>query len=334
MKTRQQLFAAALALALVLFPALPVAAQEHGSLERGYRTGYSDGYQAGWGDQLKRRAADYRDKADYLAADRAYIAAYGAREDYRDGYRQGYEIGYEAGYNRRGFDSNVPPGGITRRGLSADDRAEAGLERSGRGAGANRSNSTSGDDDARNESANINDTGHIPPDAILTVELMNRLSTDISQRGDRFEARVVEPREFEGVMVAGRLTEVQRPGKTRGRALLQLNFDQIRLGNGEWGPFAAQVVEVIAFDDATALEVDPEGGIRGKDSTRDDVAKVGASAGIGAIIGGIAGGGKGAGIGAVIGAGAGTAGTMAQRGKEIRFEPGQQLKIRASGRTR
>jgi len=280
-----------------------------------------------------------------VEADRGHVAAHGPREDYRDGYRQGFEVGYEAGYARRAFDSNLPPGGLARRGAGADDVAGNGVGRGGRsgdnGAGrggrAAESASAGRDDDetdARYESANINDSGAVPPDTVLTVELVNRLSTDVSQRGDRFEARVVEPREFEGVMVGGRLTEVQRPGKTRGRALLQLNFDQVRGANGEWGAFSAQVIEVVAFDDATALEVDPEGGIRGKDSTRDDVAKVGASTGVGAIIGGIAGGGKGAGIGAIIGAGAGTAGVMSQRGREIRFEPGQQLKIRTTGRVR
>ena len=60
------------------------------------------------------------------------------------------------------------------------------------------------------------------------------------------------------------------------------------------------------------------------------VTKVGAASGIGAIIGAIAGGGKGAAIGAVIGGGAGTAGVMTQRGKDIRLERGQHLKIRTS----
>ncbi len=31
----------------------------------------------------------------------------------------------------------------------------------------------------------------------MTVELLTSLSTDASQRGDRFQARVTEPREFE-----------------------------------------------------------------------------------------------------------------------------------------
>ncbi|HKR21675.1 MAG TPA: hypothetical protein VJS17_03730, partial [Pyrinomonadaceae bacterium] len=61
--------------------------------------------------------------------------------------------------------------------------------------------------------------------------------------------------------------------------------------------------------------------------------KVGAASGIGAIIGTIAGGGKGAAIGAIIGGGAGTAGVMNQRGKDLRIERGQQLKIRTSNDT-
>jgi len=42
---------------------------------------------------------------------------------------------------------------------------------------------------------------------------------------------------------------------------------------------------------------------------------------VGAIIGGIAGGKKGAAIGAVIGGGAGTAGVLVTRGKEVEFPP-------------
>ena len=165
----------------------------------------------------------------------------------------------------------------------------------------------------------------------MLVELQNRLSTDVSQTGDRFEARVLEPQQYAGAVVAGRLKDVQRAGKTKGRALLQLDFDQIRMPGGDWQNFSAQVIEVIptAGDDNVG-EVDPEGGVRGKSTTKDDVTKVGAAAGVGAIIGAIAGGGKGAAIGAVIGGSAGGAGGMTQRGKDIRREPGPQLRIRVA----
>jgi hypothetical protein len=81
-------------------------------------------------------------------------------------------------------------------------------------------------------------------------------------------------------------------------------------------------------DDGT--QIDPEGGVKGRSTTKDDVSKVGAATGVGAIIGAIAGGGSGAAIGAAIGGAAGTGVVMTQRGKDIRLERGQQLKIRTS----
>lgn len=346
MKTRRQLFAVALVLAVSL-AAVPVLtretfarAQQYGAIERGYRTGYSDGFQSGWGDQLKRADSDYRSKQDYQRADRAYINAYGSLEDYRDGYQQGFEIGYEAGYNRRGFDSEIPTGGITRRGASPRESAGGGDGGGGgvTGSGTGRSQSDADESVSQSRGTGSGQAGNnrtSPSDIFLLVELQNRLSTDVSQRGDRFEAQVIEPREYAGAIVSGRLDDVQRPGKAKGTALLQMSFEQIRMPGGDWQDFNAQVVEVIpSSPDSNVGEVDPEGGVRGKSSTKDDAVKVGAGAGIGAIIGGIAGGGKGAGIGAVIGGAAGTARVVTQRGKDIRLEPGQQLRIRTASRTR
>ncbi|HEX8353765.1 MAG TPA: hypothetical protein VF611_12745 [Pyrinomonadaceae bacterium] len=339
MKTSRRITAAALALALSLaaFAATRAAAQsqQYGALERGYRTGYSDGYQVGWTDQLKGARADYRGKADYASADRAYIAAYGPLEDYRDGYQQGFEAGYGAGHARQGFSSDLPAGGVTRRGAAPRETA---------GGGGGSRGGRADDDDAGESSSqgrgvaggrNVGGTGPVPSDVVMTVELLNRLSTDVSQRGDRFEARVVEPQEFQGAVVAGRLTEVQRGGKAKGRAHLQLDFEQIRMpGAADWQEFGAQVTEIVQTAESGADEVDPEGGVRGKGTTKEDVAKVGAAAGVGAIIGAIAGGGKGAAIGAILGGGAGTAGVMTQRPQDIRLEPGQQLRIRTTGRNR
>ena len=339
MKMRRQLFAAALvvAVSLAMVPTLLGVAnaqsQQYGAIERGYRTGYSDGFQSGWSDQLKRASSDYRSKQDYQRADRAYISAYGSLEDYRDGYQQGFEIGYEAGYNRRGFDSEIPTGGITKRGATPPETAGSnGGDRGGISTdGVNESSSQSRGTDA----AQVGVSRSSVSDIFLLVELDNRLSTDVSQRGDRFEAQVIEPQEYAGATVSGRLDDVKRAGKATGTALLQISFDQIRMPGGDWQSFNAQVVEVVQpSPDSNVGEVDPEGGVRGKGTTKEDAVKVGASAGIGAIIGGIAGGGKGAGIGAVIGGAAGTAGVMTQRGKDIRLERGQQLRIRTASRPR
>ena len=352
MSITRKFYAAALTVTLSILPAVssagasvaavPTASaqqQQYGALERGWRTGYSDGYQVGWGDSAARRASDYGSKEDYRRADRAYAPSFGSLDDYRDGYRQGFESGYGDGYAGRSFSSDLPQGGVKRRGAPTLETS-AGNETQRSGRTETTAARTSAPDVERESSDGerggvrpASSVSSIPSDTIMRVELLNRLSTDVSQRGDRFEARVIEPREFEGATVAGRVAEVGRAGKVRGRAQLQLDFDQIRLPNGDWTDFHAQIIEVVPMGDEEIGEVDPEGGVHGRSTTKDDVAKVGAATGVGAILGAITGGGKGAAIGAIIGAGVGTGGVMTQRGKDLRFERGQQLRIRTSGET-
>ncbi|HLL16193.1 MAG TPA: hypothetical protein VK388_14105 [Pyrinomonadaceae bacterium] len=358
MQTRTRFLPAALsfALAVVVLPATLVsraaakrddanasavanAAQQAGALERGYRTGYSDGYQAGYRDSIERAARDYRNKEEYGRADRAHIAAYGSLEDYRDGYRQGFEVGYEAGFDRRGFDSIVPPG-LSRRGAATG---------SGGGIEVGQSNDTASGPPASDARASDSDnrggrsgagvvrqigTLDIPMDTTMRVELLTNLSTDATQRGDRFEARVIEPAQYEGAQVTGRVKGVKRAGKVRGTAELQLDFEQISLPDGRFTNFNAQVIEVVGRSTGNVGEVDEEGGVRGRSTTKDDVTKVGSGAGIGAIIGAIAGGGKGAAIGAVIGGGIGAGGAITSRGRDVRLERGQELMLRTSTETR
>jgi hypothetical protein len=131
-------------------------------------------------------------------------------------------------------------------------------------------------------------------------------------------------------MVSGHLVRVQRPGKVKGTAQLQLAFDNIRLPDNRTSNLHAEVVEVLPGSSNGVAEVDSEGGVKGKSSTKDDVTKVGAATGIGAILGAIVGGGKGAAIGAAIGAGVGTGGVLSSSGKDLRLDRGQQLRIRTS----
>ncbi len=295
-----------------------VAAQgQSTALERGYRTGYSDGYTAGFKDVSERAARDYQNKEDYKRADRSYNEQWGPIADYRDGYQQGFETGYAAGYEQQQFNSTLPAI-LKRRGQTAADV-----------------NAPVGDTTTPIDNADVpvatqpGSAISIPRNTVLAIELLNPVSTDVSQRGDPFKARVVEPAQYAGFIVDGRVAEVKRPGKVKGVAQLQLTFDQIRSPDNRTAPLRAELMEITPMGDQQP-EVDSEGGVKGRDSTKDDASKVGAASGIGAIIGAIAGGGKGAAIGAIIGGGAGTAGVMTQRGKDLRLERGQQLKIRTS----
>lgn len=300
-----------------------VAAQGSTALERGYRTGYSDGYTAGFKDVTDHAARDYQNKEDYKRADRSFNEVWGPIEDYRDGYRQGFENGYAAGYEQQQFNSSLPAGlkkrtSNTVTGNGGDDAVLK--DSSAEPAATN-----------NNDVAVATQTGPlaIPRNTILALELLTPLSTDATQRGDRFQARVVEPAEYEGFIVEGRVSQVKRPGKVKGVAQLQLSFEQIRSTDHRTATLRAELLEITPLGDNDP-QVDTEGGVKGRDNTKDDVAKVGAASGIGAIIGTIAGGGKGAAIGAIIGGGAGTAGVMNQRGKDLRLERGQHLKIRTS----
>jgi len=301
------------------------------ALERGYRTGYSDGYNAGYKDLNDRVARDFQNKAEYQQANRSYNEAWGTLEDYRDGYQQGYEAGYLSGYEGQQFNSSIPTG-LSRRGADQQRVAQTNAPQSEPDDEAivNRSGNN-----APNPVVNTNaGPMSIPRDTFLIVEMESSLSTEASQRGDRFQARVIEPSEFQGAIIEGRVTRVKRPGKVKGVAELQLSFEQIRMPDNRSGNMSAEVVEVVPTGRSDEGEVDSEGGVRGRDSTKDDVAKVGAATGIGAIIGAIAGGGKGAAIGAAIGGGIGTGGVLSKRGKDIRLERGQQLKLRTSNEAR
>ena len=324
----------ALSLSAVSVTATAYSAASQGqstALERGYRTGYSDGYNSGYKDIADHATRDYQSKDEYQTADRNYNEVWGPVADYHNGYQQGFEAGYTAGYDGRPFDSSIPTG-LRQRG-SVDSQATSTPADNtppdtSTAAGQQQTDSVT-------SAPAISGSVAIPRDTILLVELQSSLSSDVSQRGDRFEARVVDPREFEGAIVEGRVTRVTRAGKVKGTGELQLSFETIRMPDNRTSGFSATVVEVVDMGNRDGVgTVDSEGGVKGKGSTRDDISKVGASTGIGAIIGAIAGGGKGAAIGAAIGGAVGTGSVLTRRGNDVRLAHGQQLKIRSATETR
>lgn len=306
----------------------PSQTSQSTALERGFRTGYSDGFSAGSRDVSDRGARDYRSNEDYQRGNRNYNEAWGTAEDYRDGYQQGFEAGYNAGYDRSPFDSSIPAG-LSKRGTAEPFD------------GNPPDNSQQNDPNNSAPTNNGQMSGpvagpiSIPRDSVLLVELESSLSTDASQRGDRFQAKVVEPREFAGATVDGRVTRVKRAGKVKGTSELQLEFDTIHMPDGSTSAFKADVVELMDMNNRDeAGRVDSEGGVKGRSTTKDDIARVGASTGIGAIIGAVVGGGKGAAIGAAIGGAVGTTSVFTKRGEDVRLERGQQMRIRTANETR
>ena len=166
----------------------------------------------------------------------------------------------------------------------------------------------------------------------VVAVLNNDLTTKQAREGDRFTMTVREPGQFEGAVIDGTVGTVTRGGSLTGRAGMLLNFDTIRLRNGQTYKFAGTLQSVRALNGET-VKVDNEGSAQGDNQTKQTVTRAGIGTAIGAIVGAIAGGGKGAAIGGIIGA-AGGAGSVYVTGKEnLELSTGSELTIRAGAPT-
>ncbi len=169
----------------------------------------------------------------------------------------------------------------------------------------------------------------IPNNTKLTAVLRSTISTKSSQEGDRFTMEVTSPSDYNGAIIEGRVAKAQRSGAVSGRANVSLEFDTIRLRNGQTYRFAG-IVDEVRSASGEKVTVNNEGTVRDNNQTTKTVTRAGIGAALGALIGAIAGGGQGAAIGAAIGA-AGGAGTVIAQGKDdIELNDGTQIMITAS----
>jgi hypothetical protein len=356
--------------AFLNFTVQPVRAQQQTdskiSLQRGYRTGYTDGYTAGYRDKYDNEAKDYSRHNDYAKADRAFTKEYGAVEDYRDGYRQGFESGYDAGFEKRSFDAAIPVN-LTKRGVVAVTPKPAPVVEETRPIENTTVNTAPAENtivetaqpqavevaatettrqapvmttmpqpQTENYSAATDyddSTLTIPTDTELIVELVDDINTRQNREGDKFKARIVSPVEVGGAIVEGRITRIQRPGRIKRRAEMTLSFDRIVLSNNRWSNFNAVVTEVLPVRGDNVKRVDTEGTVEGKRTYKEDSIKVGAATGTGFVVGAVAGGPVGAAVGASVGAAFGVGAVVIERGKDIRLNKNQQLRIKTAYET-
>lgn len=172
---------------------------------------------------------------------------------------------------------------------------------------------------------------HIP------LSLSNSVSTKNSVPGDRVYletifpilagGRIVIP---PGSYVEGTITEVQRPGKVKGRGEFHLRFDTLILPNGTTRDFRARVSGI---DGRASEELDrKEGSIKSEGTKSGDVRTIGETTATGAGLGGLIGAasgsaGMGAGIGAAAGATAGLIAVLFTRGPDAVLAKGTTLEM-------
>lgn len=170
----------------------------------------------------------------------------------------------------------------------------------------------------------------VPDNTQLVAVLNSDLTTQTSREGDRFTMTVRSPMQFDGAVIEGYVSNVNRSGRVSGRSEMTLNFDSIRLRNGSSYRFAG-IVESVRTLDGDTIRVDNEGSVRDNNQTNRTIQRTAIGTAVGAIIGAIAGGGKGAAVGAAIGAGAGAGSVYVQGRDDLDLRNGTELTIRASG---
>jgi hypothetical protein len=164
----------------------------------------------------------------------------------------------------------------------------------------------------------------LEPGMILSIRLMETLSSDRVSTGDAFSASLAEPLVVDGLIVAergsrvdGRVLSVARPSRIGGRSELQLQVSKITTADGQ----------------RIAISTDPWK--KTNASSRTMVAQeIGGGAALGAIIGAVAGGGPGAAIGAGVGTGAGIGTAMATRPKPVTVATESVIVFRVNSRVR
>ena len=336
---------------------------EVGSLQRGYRTGYSDGYMSGYRDSIDGQMQSLTRHAEYAKADRAYNPDYGPIGEYRDGYKQGFEAGYLTGYERRSFESTIPTGLKARGEVAVATKQSEPVYTNTSSVYPNSvpvaselvadktaavAESTT---DPKPETANSSDVAVnsnaaqqgkqfdngpvivIPSDTEHILELQDDLNTESSHEGQKFTARVISPSEIADAVVEGRVTRLQKPGKVKRKSEMLLSFDRIVLNDARWSNFNGTLIEVMAVKGDNIKSVDSEGTAIGQSSVKSDVAKVGGATGVGLVVGAVVGGPVGAAVGAGMGAAFGVGAIVIERGKHIRLNRNQQVRIRTAYET-
>src|SRR5262245_16004553 len=169
----------------------------------------------------------------------------------------------------------------------------------------------------------------VPAGTVIPITLTSRISTKTAKDGDGIygktsfpitvDNKIVIP---EGSNVRGRISEVKRPGRVKGKAELTLSFQTLVLPSGITIPVYTSLRGA-----GGAGERKGEATVQGDSSKGEDAKTVGTAGASGGLIGVIANGGKGGAIGGAGGAAAGTAAVLLTRGKDLILEPGTTIEI-------
>ncbi len=169
----------------------------------------------------------------------------------------------------------------------------------------------------------------VPDGTIVTGRLETDIDTKASQNNDRFRMTVTSPSEYDGAVIEGYLSGIDRSGRVSGRSNVTFNFQRITMPDGRAYDFAGSLYGVKDQNGKT-VKIDEEGTAKGGSQTKETIKRGGIGAGIGALIGAIAGGAKGAAIGAIIGGGAGAGSVIVMGRDDLKLLKGSEITVQSS----
>jgi Bacterial conjugation TrbI-like protein len=169
----------------------------------------------------------------------------------------------------------------------------------------------------------------VPAGTVIPVTLITRISTKTAKDGDGIYGKTAFPITVdnnivipEGSHVKGKISEIRRPGRVKGKAELTVSFQTLVLPSGITVPIYTSLRGA-----GGAGERKGEATIQGDSSKTDDAKTVGKAGATGGLIGVIANGGKGGAVGGAGGAAVGTAAVLLTRGKDLVLEPGTTIEV-------
>lgn len=172
----------------------------------------------------------------------------------------------------------------------------------------------------------------IPAGTKVPVALKHAISTKGTRTGDAVYAettfpvvannRVLIPA---GTYVQGRISEIQRAGRLKGKAQVLMHFTTLIYPSG-YTVILPGAVENAPGVDKSGVK-DQEGTLTKDSQTASKVGTIATTTGTGAVIGGLSQGGKGALIGAATGGAVGTVIALLTRGDDLKMDAGTTLEL-------
>jgi hypothetical protein len=173
----------------------------------------------------------------------------------------------------------------------------------------------------------------IPAGTQIPLKLRQAISTKSAKAGDAVYAETVFPVVLNdrimiptGTYVQGRITEVKRPGRVKGRAEILMHFTSLIFPNGYTAILPGSVHNMPGSEGQHVKG--EEGTVQQNPDTGKDAGTIAKTAGAGAGIGGLAGQSvKDAAIGGGVGAAAGLIATLVTRGPDVMLPEGTSVQM-------